>query len=65
MTQHLQPERPAAAETEEQLVGATAGDPHASEQYAAMVRRYPELQRSISRCRRSDLVGGSELPKAA
>lgn len=31
---------------------------HNSDTYQAMVRQYPELQRSIARCERGDLVGG-------
>jgi hypothetical protein len=65
MTQHAQPKPSARAKAEEQLVGATEVDPHTSPQYAALVRRYPTLKRSIARCRRSDLVGGADGLKTA
>ncbi|NDG73987.1 MAG: hypothetical protein EBX49_01315 [Synechococcaceae bacterium WB8_1B_136] len=65
MTQHAQPQPPGCARAEEQLVGASEVDPHSSPQYAALVRRYPTLKRSIASCRRSDLVGGADGRQAA
>lgn len=33
---------------------------HQSAAYRAMVNRYPELERSIALCSRSDLIGGPQ-----